>query len=387
MRDCALLVSAQRHNIAFERAGGSAIVKKFAPLTTALMAVTLALGVAPASGQPHTAVKKVTESGIYIWVDGMYQQVKLPAYGLGLVHNIVQPGTAFDLGAAQSLSPSFGGGGVRGAIGAGIPGTGTRFEFGGSYLNARATHNQSSSVGIGTAGLLMTGAGVDNGYNCFGNPCAATGVLTTNYRSWEFNAKAETDLRYGSVTVTPSLAVFGANTYANQSFSQNFAIMNMAGVVLESATYSASTKLEWRDLGARAGLKAARSFTPMMSVDVGVSLGVADRRTSFSGNDVSTSTSPAQYIAGSSSLSLGANKTVLLANVEAGFIYRFTPAISLRGFGGFKYDDSVPGIGSPSFAGGVAAPTSRSAARIVYASQTSYYGGGGLIWKFGATGP
>jgi hypothetical protein len=220
--------------------------------------------------------------------------------------------------------------------------------------------------------------------DCVNRICSATGVLRTDYRAWSFNGKAETDWQAGSVTLTPSLAIFGGNTRADQTLSQAFRGL-LSGFPASFANYSASTKLEWRDLGARAGLHVSSAVTPSFIIGWGGSVGVAARRVSFSGSDVARSAGFDLIFVGSSALTLDDNKTVLLADAEANVTWHLTPAMSLTGFAGLRYDGDVPGIAGPSFVGRNNAPTSRSAASIIYESQTSLYAGGGLVVKFGGT--
>src|SRR4029077_3688669 len=67
----------------------------------------------------------ITDSGYYVWVDGMYDRVNLPAYSLGM--KSVSPVPALtDLGAVQSYDPHLDGAGVRGALGYRVPGSGLR---------------------------------------------------------------------------------------------------------------------------------------------------------------------------------------------------------------------------------------------------------------------
>jgi hypothetical protein len=177
------------------------------------------------------------------------------------------------------------------------------------------------------------------------------------------------------LTVTPSLAVFGGNARADQTLSQAFTQF-LGGGVLETASYAASTRLEWTDVGARAGLHLRSAVTPSFSIGLGGSAALAARRVSFSGNDVSSS-SNAGIITGSSTLSLSDSKTPLLANAEAHFAWQLTPWMTVRGFAGLNYDSDVPGIAGPSYAGSILAPT-RSAASLFYDHRTSVYAGGGL---------
>jgi hypothetical protein len=118
-----------------------------------------------------------------------------------------------------------------------------------------------------------------------------------------------------------------------------------------------------------------------LTVRIGGWVGGADRRTSLSGNDAASDT--AGVFTGTSTLSTSGSKTVFLANAETGFAYTVTPMMTLRGFGGLNYDGSVPSITNPTFTGSITGPpTSRTAANIYYAPETSYYAGGGALVKF-----
>ena len=351
-------------------------------------ALVLAAGVfgaaAPVSAAPQTATQTVAENGVYFWVDALYERVKLTTYGLG-IHNLPSP-AVFDAGPTQSFNPRLDGGGVRAAIGYGIPGTATRLEFGGSYIDASATQSATAPTAPGLAGLLMTGAGRNGGFNCsVGASCATTSVLDTDYGAWSFNGKVETDWKFGATTLTPSIAVFGGNTRADQTLSQALTIFNAAGAPVGTASYSARTKLEWRDLGARAGLHVSSTITPSFIIGWGGSVGVAARSVKFSGNDVSTTSgNPATFIVGSSALTLDDSKTVVLANTEANVTFNLTQSMSVHGFAGLNYDGDVPGIAGPSYTGSIfPSPTSRNAAQLVYDNQTNFYVGGGLKVSFG----
>jgi hypothetical protein len=119
---------------------------------------------------------------------------------------------------------------------------------------------------------------------------------------------------------------------------------------------------------------------PTLSVGLTGSLGVADRTTNLAGSDVFNS-----FAFAPSSINVDRSSTPFLANVEVNLQYMITQAIALKGFGGLTYDSSVPGIVAPTFSGPVGgfpstAPT--TSAGITFASETSYYFGGGVFLKF-----
>jgi hypothetical protein len=320
----------------------------------------------------------VTESGYYFWLDGMYDRVPLPTYQLGL-HNTTLATSFTDMGPVNTFDPRLNGGGVRGAIGYVMPGTSTKFELGGSYVAANSSQSQStSSPNNYVAALLINGGGLTNAFNCSsGAPgCTTAGSLSTSYSAWQFNGKVSNDWKYGSVTLTPSLAVFGGNTRVGQTLSQSF----LDPFFAITGAYSASTTENWWDIGARVGVDVNAPVTTALTVGIGGWVGGANRHTSLSGND--TASDNGGVFCCNSTLSIGDNKSVLLANAEAGFAYKLTQMVALRGFAGLNYDGSVPGIASPTYTGAILAPTSRTAASIYYAHETSYYAGGGVAVKW-----
>lgn len=350
----------------------------------ALGVLSVGTAAAMAADMPIKAYKApaavVAENGYYFWLDGMYDRVRLPTYGLG-VHETIFPGSLADVGPLQALDPRLNGEGVRGAIGYVMPGTSMRFEFGGDYVGAKGTSSGSALLANGgIVGLFMNGGGLNNGFNCgnVGFTCSTASSLSTDYSAWQFNAKVANDWKLGSITVTPSLAVFGGNTRVGQTLSQSISQFDAVPTIVNTGSYSASTTERWSDIGARIGVDVNAQVSTALMVGIGGWVGGANRLTTLSGNDVATSTNLG-LLSGNSTLSIGDSKTVWLANAEAGFAYKFTQMFALRGFAGLNYDGSVPGIASPSYTGSLGLPTSRNAATISYAHETSYYAGGGVI--------
>jgi hypothetical protein len=236
-------------------------------------------------------------------------------------------------------------------------------------------------------GSFSTGTG----YNCIAGTfaCSTLGTLSTSYDAWQINGKVATDLNYGPVTVTPSAAVFGGNTRANQSLSQSFrqtdpfGFFGPAGGVLNAGSYAANTSLRWADIGARLGVDLNVVVNRAFSVGIGGWVGGVDRNVSLFGTDSSIPTTPFTSFNGASSFSTNASRAVVLANLEGSVAYRMTSSVTLRGFAGLNYDGSVPYIARPRFSGSAFAPTSTTPASISYAQETSYYVGGGLVVRFG----
>jgi hypothetical protein len=319
--------------------------------------------------------------GFYVWLDGMYDNVRLPAYTLGfqnLTAGLVETGNF------QTFDPDLNGGGIRGAVGYTLPGSSTRIEFGGSYISASGSLSQPTSPVTATDitnqllnGKIAPGVGVT--CNAGGFTCAIGGALSTRYDAWQLNGKIASDWKYGWITLTPSAAIFGGNSHAGQTLSQSFAQFAV-GVVNDAGTYTANTSLGWTDIGGRAGLDVSAPLTNALTVGLRGWIGVAGRFTSLSGNDGASDT--AGNFTGVSTISTSASKGVFLANAEAGMTYSITSMLTLRGFAGLNYDGSVPEITHPTLGGTAPAATSITPAGIGYAQETSYYAGGGLLAEF-----
>jgi hypothetical protein len=327
------------------------------------------------------AVAAVDPGGFYVWLDGMYDNVRLPAYTLGF-QNL--NASAVETGNFQSFHPDLNGGGIRGAVGYIVPGTSTRIEFGGSYISGSESLSQPTSFVTATdiTNQLLNGKpapGLGATCNAGGFTCAIGGAQSTSYDAWQLNGKIATDWKYGPVTLTPSAAIFGGNSHAGQTLSQSFTQFDL-GAVDDTGTYTANTSLGWTDIGGRAGLDVSAPLTNAFTIGLGGWLGFADRFTSLSGKDSASDTGG--DFTGASTISTSASKGAFLANAEAGMAYSITSMLTLRGFAGLNYDGSVPEITHPTLGGTTLAVTSLTPAGIGYTQETSYYAGGGLLAKF-----
>jgi hypothetical protein len=364
-----------------------ATMRHFSIAVTAAASALAYSQIALAADMPVKApppIAAASSGNWYFWIDGMYENVRLPSYALG-IHNIGDT-SLLDAGAAQNFNQTLNGGGVRGALGYMMPGSGLRFEVGGSYVTAKGSSSQTTALTADAAPVLLNGANpggaVLGAFLCNsvgGFTCSTAGTLSATYDAWEINGKVAVDRKFGAVMVTPSLAVFGGNTHNDQNLSQTFTQF-LTGATFRTGTYSASTALRWTDAGARAGLDFSVPVTGALTFAVGGWVGGASRTVSLTGSDISTFSIAA--FNGTSTVSAGDSKGVLLANGEVGVAYTFNPIVTLRGFGGVNYDGSVPGVVGPSLTGNIGAPTTRTPAGIGYAAETSYYAGGGFAARF-----
>jgi hypothetical protein len=211
--------------------------------------------------------------------------------------------------------------------------------------------------------------------------CQTAASLHTDYSSWQVSGRLASDYRFGLVTLTPSLGLFGGSTHNDQTFVQTSQQI-IGGGAFPASAYSAATALRWTDLGGRLGLDGKVAVHPWVTLGLGGWVGWAGRWTDFTGSD-SASLAPGGLTYGSS-LVLSDTTTAFLANLEASVTVTPNPNWTARAFIGLNYDDSVPGFSTPTWTttlggGGLA---SVSPAAIVYAKETSYYAGGGITYNF-----
>ena len=326
----------------------------------------------------------VSEGGFYASVDGTYDNISQPTYALGW-RPVEAPGYQ-DLGQVQSFRPRLNGWGGRGALGYQLPGSTVRFELGGSYTKADGSASQSTTTTSTGANLqFLDGSLPNTGPGCSGGSivnCLVNGTLNSQYNAWSIHGTAAQDWNYGSIVLTPSITLFGSHAENKQKFSQTFT--QVSGTPI-TGQYVANTGLDWTDLGARVGLRAAFPVTSWLTLDAGGSVGLAQRHASLSGNDaVMTGAWTVAYAAWdkATTVSTSADRTAFLVNAEVGVSAKATPTITVRGFAGLNYDSGVPGVSTPQWTGNAFSSPSTTAAGISFSAQTSCYVGGGVKVMF-----
>ena len=316
--------------------------------------------------------------GFYSWIDGAYESIKMPTYGLGF--RLIPAGSTD--GQAASFDQRIGGYGISGGVGYFLPrgmflsnfGNNARLEFGGSYVDASASQAASISGPGTTNASLPNLAGATLIATACGAGCTSTSNLKTSYSSWRASGAFLTDYRVNGITLTPSLRIFGGQSRNNQTLSNRATFAGSANF----AQYDVSTKLDWTDWGGRVGLSGSAPVTDRMTFSIGGNIGLAARNVSLNGSDTSfLSLFPATINA--SAISLHQTTTPFLANAETSLAFKLAPNWLLRTFAGVDYDSKVPGIAAPGvvLGGGNSTP-----AGLNSQSLASYYVGGGLTAKF-----
>ena len=345
-----------------------------------------ALGSASAADLPVKArplAPVAASGGFYVWADGSYQRVNLPTYNLG-PSIFAGTGLAATYGSqAVAVDPRLDGFGISGGVGYVLPpgtlaafGSNFRIELGGSFVRATGTSNGAATYGPSATGALYQPLSGVLAVTFACAPCNTSSSVATTYESWQVKLKAASDIRSGTFTWTPSLALFAGTSTNNQSLNQ----LTNNGFTPTNLIYVANTQERWTDWGARAGLDGTVDVSPALAFGLGGSVAVAARRTTLSGNDLLNFGST---FINAGAVSTGADRTAFLANAEARLLYRVMPNVALKAFAGLNYDNSVPAIVAPSFVGPFGfftAPT--NAASIGYQALTSYYAGGGVTVRF-----
>jgi len=321
-----------------------------------------------------------SQAGPYIRVDGAYESIPLPTYNIGS-QRAASVAPLVLLGPIQSYDQRVTGASVAGGIGYVFPhGTfwGDRFRV---ELNAKITHATESQSGRNLATQIMRSNLAGAAVNSSGSGFLQLSNLSTEYQAWQTGLMAATDFRFGAVSLTPSVTVFGGRSYVVQDFFEVSA--DLAGNPSPVESYSATSSLRWTDVGAKLGLDARTDLTPSFGVGLKGSVGFAARDVNLRASDapgfiLSLFFPPA-------TIDTDANTVPFLANAEASiFVKSPSSNAVLRVFGGLNYDSRVPGISAPVIVSPVPG-TPGIPAGIKFEAETSYYAGGGLLLKFGGS--
>ena len=207
--------------------------------------------------------------------------------------------------------------------------------------------------------------------------------------TWHLAAKVASEFPLGGlITATPSLSVVGGEGHNNIAVTQTQTqILSMPSI---TQSYSARAKLNWDDIGGKAGLNLKAPLSSWVTASISGSVALVDRDTSLRGSDMYTGTFPSgfplpippQTSPFFSAISSSKNRAAVLSNVEGSLSFQACQNVSVRFFGGMNYDDSVPGVRAPVFFGSVIATTGGTPARIKFVGETSFYGGAGLVIHF-----
>lgn len=366
-----------------------------------MAAFAAAVGVLSASQEPAYAdgvtvpgasITQQSPIGIYLRVDGSYQTVDLPSIALGLQGTT--PSLHNNAGKELNFRPSAHGDGLNGAIGYVLPpgwipqalGTDARVEFGVNYVNGTGSQTPTAIIDTGNeqGAQLLNGAVRSSIITCGGAifTCAAVSKIHTDFTSFNFDLKAQSDFHIGPFILTPSAALLGGQSDNNNALSQTLTGF-LSGAAFATNAYSANIKLHSDDDGAKLGIDANTPITNLVSLGFGGSMAAVHRSASLTGTDafvqtvfVGTSTTS------SSGISTHRSTAAFLANLETHADVSPMPGVLLRAFVGANFDNAVAGISTPNFTGSSIAPTAVAPAGIKFSSEIGWYVGGGAIARF-----
>lgn len=283
----------------------------------------------PINPPPGAVVKSL--GNLYIWGDGgawAVQQKSSDPNASASQQTSATPTAGPPLSPDMPL-PTASSATTRGAIGYVLPSDTLSPKFG---SNVRTEFGMSQTL-ANTPLTGGTGPMVYNGVALGG--CSTCNAASADYDATELSAKAASDYKFDTLTLTPSVTVFNSQSH------QNFSGAN-------------ATALEWRDIGAKAGVNAKVDLSKQVAFGVGGSYGRAVR-------DVSGSFDNA---------GIGGSTTPYLANGEAKLTYKAADELSFNGYAGLSnYDNKVPGVAS--------------AGHVDYAPASNVYYGAGATYHFG----
>ncbi|HXP02815.1 MAG TPA: hypothetical protein VN808_01760 [Stellaceae bacterium] len=349
-----------------------------------------------------------TDRGFYISADGSGQSVSLPTVNLGFVNttNGLTTPPFLENGSTTSHNPTATGVGVDLAFGYFLPpgtvspalGSAPRVEL--DFNLVDADQRQSTFLvppvdsGAGVVAVMLNGTVINNGPVCnitgISLSCPTNSTESTDFMTWHLAAKVASDFPLGGLmTATPSLSVIGGEGHNNIAVSQTQTQISLGAPGIQQ-TYSARTKLNWDDVGGKAGLTLKAPLSSWVTASISGSVALVDRDTSLRGSDMYTGTFPGgiplpippQTSPMFSAVSSSKNTMAVLSNVEGSLSFQACQNVSVRFFGGMNYDDSVPGVRAPVFFGSVLGQTGGTPARIKFVGETSFYGGAGLVIHF-----
>ena len=341
------------------------------------MAAGAVLSGTPVAAQDSAPpIKYFAPGGIFVWADGAYHNIKLPAYGLGFFE--VSTTTFEKLRAVQTYDPRTTGGGASGGVGfflphGMLPGANSRVALNGSFVTANATQT-ASSPSVGNAVQLLNGFLVAP---C--GDCQIPSRLQTDHRSWRVGLNATSEFSAGPVTLSPLGEVFGGGSQTHQVYAQRRIVVGGP-----TAFYDADTTMRWHDVGAKAGVAASIPITSIIGFGIVGTVAAVHRNASLAGND---RLDDGFGIISTSAVSFSRSAVAIVSGAEAQITIRPRATIQMKAFGGVEYDNRVPGIVAPSFTPDQFAliipdGTQATPASIGFSAQTSYRLGGGVTVAF-----
>lgn len=355
---------------------------------TALAFIVIAAGVARADDRPQIAAvgdTSIAAGPFYVRAGASYQSMDLPSVDLGQRRLSFTPlGSNFNAGPIATFKPVASGYGVDGGFGYFLPpgllppmlGARPRVELYGSYV--RMTDNQSSATTFSpteTTSFQHVNGVLSFFLICGGDPCPTTSSLESKYEAWHVGAKAASDFAMGPLTLTPSVSVFGGEARNQQQLFQStgFATIVVNPVTLfETASETATDRL-----GSRVGLSGKYDVLPWLALGLGGNAGLAYRGIRLHAYDNSSGAG------GKDTFSAGKNVAAFLAGAEASVVARAGANVSFKLFGGFNYDNAIPGIIAQNYTGVLFTNNPVTPVRIKTEGEIGYFAGLAMMIKFG----
>ena len=347
----------------------------------AILMIVAASAAEPVAAQTGPQERPDRLGGLYVWIDGAYQSIRVPKIENLGVQGLL-PATT-NLSGSEKHDLRLNGYGMTGGLGYAFPqgtfpsswGSNVRFELGGDYVRGDGTSISESArvTDVNLTALSLTGQAFGIA-GCGGATCFTSSTLSSEYRARNIDLRGKSDFKSGQWTISPSLALIAGSADTDQYFSQQ---TFSGGALYPLLNYEMNVALKWRDLGAKLGLETVYDFGNGLSAGLTGLVGLAYRSSSMSAD--------ASVLFGSTLPRLSAvedsrDTVPVLANLEARVMARLTPTMMAKAFAGLNYDSDVPGMQAPQ---NLTFPSAGVPAHIKFDPTTSYYAGVGLTITFG----
>jgi hypothetical protein len=354
-------------------------------LTT--IAFVIASGAAQADERPQIAAvgdTSIAAGPFYARAGASYQSMDLPSVDLGQRRlSFTALGGNANAGPIATFNPVASGYGVDGAFGYFLPpglvppmlGARPRIELYASYV--RMTDSQSSATTLfpGTSSFQHVNGVLSFFLICGTDPCPTTSSLESKYEAWHVGAKAASDFAMGPLTLTPSVSVFGGEARNQQQLFQSTSFVTI--VVNPVTLFETASETATDRLGSRVGLSGKYDVLPWLALGLGGNVGVAYRGIRLHAYDDSSGASQKD------TFTAGKNVTAFLAGAEASVIARAGANVAFKLFGGFNYDNSIPGIIAQNYTGVLFNSNPVTPVRIKTEGEIGYFAGLAMTIKFG----
>jgi hypothetical protein len=359
---------------------------------TAIALIVFASGAARAD-EPRPQIAAVGDTSaaagpFYMRAAGSYQSIDLPSVDLGQkLLILIGPGGGLgnaNGGPIATFKPVASGYGLDGGFGYFLPpgvvppafGARPRVELFASYIRATDTQSNATTLAPNDESFQhVNGVLSFFGFCVLPETCPTTTTLKSKYEAWHVGAKAASDFAMGPVTLTPSLALLGGEARNEQELYQSIFFVTVPGA--ERSLFETASEKATDRVGSRVGLNGKYDVTPWLALGLGGNVGLAYRNIRLHAYDNSSSSGSKD------TFTAGKNLIDFTAGAEASVVARAGANVSFKLFGGFTYDNNVPGITAQNYTGVLFNNNPVTPVGIKTEGEIGYFAGLAMTIKFG----